>query len=172
MTELTEFDLETPEILQEEWAYIRDLAADENGFTNDSHGITYADFIGSYILRRRQFLTGEGLESGLVRQTDYILWADGKIAGLFRIRPELNDFLRTQNGGHIGFGIHPDFRGRGYATEGLRQALLLLKAKTRDESAVLFVHKNNGASLRVMQKNGGTIHHETAENYCVHIPLR
>ena len=58
MTELTEFDLETPEILQKEWAYIRDLAADENGFTNASHGIAYADFIGSYIPRRRQFLTG------------------------------------------------------------------------------------------------------------------
>ena len=132
--------------MQKEWAYIRDLAADENGFTNASHGITYADFVGSYIPRRRQLLTGEGLEAGLVRQADYLLWEDGRIAGLFRIRPELNDFLRTQDGGHIGFTIHPDFRGRGYGTEGLRKALLLLKAKTRDTAAVLFVHKDNGSA--------------------------
>ena len=171
MVEFKEFDLEDEDILKKEWEYIRDLPADENGFTNTSHGISYADFIAQYIPRRRAFLTGEGLEEGMVKQTDYLLFADGEIAGMFRVRPALNDFLRTVTGGHIGYGIKREFRGRELGTQGLKLALDILKSKTSDKEAILFVHKDNPASLRVMQKNGAYIHHETDESFCTHIKL-
>ncbi|WP_408582003.1 GNAT family N-acetyltransferase [Enterococcus avium] len=38
------------------------------------------------------------------------------------IRHELNEFLR-EFGGHIGFGVRPTERGKGYATEILRLGL-------------------------------------------------
>ena len=86
---------------KKEWEYICDLSADENGFTNGAAGIAWEDFLSDYVPKRRQFESGNGLASALVRQIDFFLWCDGEIAGLFRIRPELNDFLRTVTGGSV-----------------------------------------------------------------------
>ncbi len=171
MLELKSFEFCDEAVLQKEWEFIRDLPADENGFTNVAHGIGWADFCEKYIPRRIQFLTGEGLEAGLVKQADYFLWSDGEIAGLFRIRAELNDFLRNVDGGHIGYAVKREFRGRGFATHGLRLALGILREKTTDREAILFCRKNNPASLRVMQKNGAHIVRETPENFVLQIPL-
>ena len=64
--------------------------------------------------------------------TKYILVNDqGEYVGIFNLRHELNDAL-MEGAGHIGYGIAPEWRGRGYATEGLR--LLLIKA--RDEFGI------------------------------------
>lgn len=172
MLELKRFDYDSAEILKKEWEYIRDLSADENGFTNGAAGIAWEDFLSGYVPKRRQFESGEGLAKGLVRQIDFFLWCGGEIAGLFRIRPELNDFLRTVTGGHIGYGICPQFRGKGFATEGLRLALSELKKLTTDNVALLFCRKDNAASLRVMQKNDGKICGETEGNFRVEIVLR
>ena len=172
MIELKEFVLEGDvEILKKEWLYIRDLAENENGFTNLSHGISWENFLSLYIPRRRQFVTGDGLEEEMVKQFDYLLWLDGEIVGMYRIRPELNDFLKTVTGGHIGYGIKKEYRGKGLGTQGLKLALEVLKTKTKDSEAYLFVHKDNPASLKVMQKNGAYIHHETDENFCTRIKL-
>jgi len=136
MLELKEFELKDEAVLRKEWEFIRDLPANENGFSNAAHGIGWDEFLGKYIPRRIQFLTGESLEEGLVRQADYLLWADDAIAGIFRIRAELNDFLRNVDGGHIGYGIKREFRGKGLATYGLRLALDVLQEKTSDKEAV------------------------------------
>ena len=168
---LKRFDTETSEILRKEWDYIRDLPADENGFTNGAAGISWEDFLTDYVPARKRFMDGTNLKEGLVRQIDYFLWDSEKIAGMFRVRPELNDFLRTVDGGHIGYSIRREFRGKGYATEGLRLALSELKTLSADSEAYFFVRKDNPASLRVMLKNGGYIHHETDENFAVRIPL-
>ena len=172
MLELKKFDTFNSEVLQKEWEYIRTLPADENGFTNDYYGISCEDFLSVYVPKKIQFSEGKDLPEGFVPQIDYILWCDGEIAGMFRVRPVLNDFLRNVTGGHIGYGIVSKFRGKGFATEGLRLALCELKNLSSDDEAYLFVHKDNPASLKVMQKNGGYIHHETEENFCVRIKLR
>jgi len=57
------------------------------------------------------------------------LWAvaeDGFV-GRLSILHELNDALRVE-GGHIGYDTVPSFRGRGVATEMLRQALPVARA--------------------------------------------
>lgn len=48
--------------------------------------------------------------------------ADNKVVGMVNIRHQLNDLL-LQWGGHIGYSIHPDERGKGYAKQQLRLAL-------------------------------------------------
>src|SRR5713226_3487864 len=57
------------------------------------------------------------------------LWAvaEDEFVGRISIRHELNDALRVE-GGHIGYDTVPSFRGRGVATEMLRQALPVARA--------------------------------------------
>lgn len=169
--ELKPFDAENQEILKKEWEYIRDIAENENGFTNNAFGISWEGFMNEYVPKRIMFSTGKNLPEGFVPQTDYLLWADDKIVGMFRVRPVLNDFLRNKDGGHIGYGIVPECRGKGFASQGLKLALEELKKLSADDQAILFVHKDNPASLRVMQKNGGSVVGETEENFKVQIKL-
>ncbi len=57
------------------------------------------------------------------------LWAlsNEQFVGRLSIRHQLNDALRVE-GGHIGYDTLPSLRGRGIATEMLRQALPIARA--------------------------------------------
>jgi len=65
--------------------------------------------------------------------------------------------------------VAPGFRGRGYATEGLRLTLDVARGIIPEEEIYLRVDKTNPASLRVMMHNGGYIHHEDDIKYYVRI---
>ncbi|WP_215115544.1 GNAT family N-acetyltransferase [Exiguobacterium sp. s80] len=79
---------------------------------------------------------------------------DGKqIVGAVNFRHDLSDGLK-QIGGHIGYGIRPSARKRGYATEGLRQALEVAKERGL-ESVLITCSADNIASGRVIEANGG-----------------
>jgi predicted acetyltransferase len=85
------------------------------------------------------------------------LWgiAGDEFVGRLSIRHELNDFLRRE-GGHIGYDTRPSFRGRGVATEMLRQALPV--ARTLGLTEVLITcDDTNVASARVIERNGGVL---------------
>ena len=85
------------------------------------------------------------------------LWAvtEEEFVGRISIRHELNDALRVE-GGHIGYDTVPSFRGRGVATEMLRQALPV--ARSLGLTAVLLTcDESNAASIRVIEKNGGSL---------------
>jgi predicted acetyltransferase len=85
------------------------------------------------------------------------LWAvaEDQFVGRISIRHELNDALRVE-GGHIGYDTVPSFRGRGIATEMLRQALPLARALGLTE-VLLTCDDTNAASIRVVERNGGTL---------------
>lgn len=84
------------------------------------------------------------------------MWADGFV-GSINLRwligtPELpGDVL-----GHIGYGTVPEARGRGYATEALRQALPLLWQQGLPY-AELATDPENVASQRVIEHNDGEL---------------
>jgi predicted acetyltransferase len=59
-----------------------------------------------------------------------------------------------QYGGHIGYHVHPKYRGRGIATFALREALKILAAKGETEALLTCSHDNH-ASIRVIEKCGG-----------------
>ena len=61
------------------------------------------------------------------------------------------------------------YRGRGYATEGLRLTLEKARQIIPEDEIYLRTDRTNYASLRVMQKNGGQIHHEDDIKYYVRI---
>ncbi|MBI3072120.1 MAG: GNAT family N-acetyltransferase [Deltaproteobacteria bacterium] len=85
------------------------------------------------------------------------LWAlmEDEFVGRISIHHELNDALRIE-GGHIGYDTVPSFRGRGVATEMLRQALPV--ARALGLGAVLVTcDDTNAASIRVIERNGGSL---------------
>lgn len=79
--------------------------------------------------------------------------ADARMVGIINIRYELNDFLRNI-GGHIGYSVHPDEWGRGYATQMLKLALQHCAARGLPE-VLITCAADNGASRAVIVKNGG-----------------
>lgn len=98
---------------------------------------------------------GRDLPGDFVANADLVAEVDGVVVGRSSLRFELNDFLRTL-GGHIGYAVRPQFRGRGYATEILRQSVQMLR--DRGISPVLVTcDDDNLASARVIEANGGVL---------------
>lgn len=153
---------------QKEFAFIRELPADENGFTNSNYGVDEKTFMEETLPKLIRFSKGEGLPQGYVPETNYYLWLGEEIVGLFRIRHYLNDFLR-EGAGHIGYGIKKEYRGKGYATKGLALTIEKAKAIIPEDEIYLSVHKENIASLKAQLKNGAYIHHEDEKEYYTRI---
>ena len=77
----------------------------------------------------------------------------GQALGFLNLRLRLNDYL-LENGGHIGYSIHPSERGKGYAKESLRQGLQVAKEKNI-KRALVTCSTENPASRAVILANGG-----------------
>ena len=144
----------------------------ENGFMNPYHGISYEEFCTAAIPHRLAASRGEDLEPGHVPDTYYFLWHGDEIFGQFKVRPVLNDFLRNGSG-HVGYGIHPAHRRKGYATEGLRLTIELLKTlpEFQDSEVYFSCNLDNEGSLKTMLNNGGYIHHSDGEHHYVRIKV-
>lgn len=155
------------EDIQKEYLFVRDMPVDENGFTNQWNGISREDF-NNALEAMMNYAKGENLPEGYVPETFLFLWNDEEIVGQFRIRHYLCESLR-EGAGHIGYFIHKSCRGKGYGTEGLRLTLEVARGIISEEEIYLRVNRDNSASLYVMLKNGGYIHHEDEAKYYVRI---
>ena len=69
----------------------------------------------------------------------------------------------------LGYSLGSAWWGKGYATEGLRLALDEARKIVPEDEIYLRVLKSNPASLRVMRKCGGYIHHEDDKHYFVRV---
>jgi len=156
------------EDIEKEWAFVRDMPEDENGLTNAWHGISREDFEAKALPDMLRFERGENLSDWMVPETFLFLWEDDTIIGQFRIRHYLNDALR-EGAGHIGQFIAKEYRGKGYGTKGLALTLEVARTIIPEEEIYLRVNRDNLASLKVMQKNGGRIVNEDDEHYFVRI---
>lgn len=84
--------------------------------------------------------------------------SDNKIVGTIQLRHCLTEELE-KHGGHIGYGIRPSERKKGYGTQQL--ALTLEKAKELQISRVMIsCDKDNAASRKVAINNGGVLEWE------------
>ena len=158
-----------PADAEKEWQFVTDMPEDENGLTNALHGISREAFESKALPDMLRFAQGIGLPDWMVPETFLFLWNDDMIVGQFRIRHYLNDALR-EGGGHIGYFIAKPFRGRGYATEGLRLTLEIAKNIVPENEFYLRVNRDNPASLRVMLKNGGRVAAQNETHFFVRIP--
>jgi predicted acetyltransferase len=80
---------------------------------------------------------------------------DGKIIGMIDFRHRLNDFLKTY-GGHIGYGVRPTERKKGYATQMLKMVLEHAKENGLDK-VMLTCYEDNEASRRTIEKCNGLL---------------
>lgn len=106
-----------------------------------------------YVDRVNEWQEGRGLIEGHVPASFLVAIVDGEIIGRLSLRHELNDFLRLY-GGHIGYGVIPSQRNKGYATEMLRQGLERA-ASLGIKRVLISCDTDNLASRRVIEKNGG-----------------
>ncbi len=140
-----------------------------NGFINNFYNCSFEEYEFK-VTKEINNSKGINLDDGKVKQTIFILKDDDKYIGMFKVRPCLTETLK--NGpGHIGYGIHPQYRRCGYATKGLGLAIEELK-KIKDfidGEIYLSCYKFNIASYKVMEKNGGYIHHSDNDCYYVRI---
>ncbi|WP_028521624.1 GNAT family N-acetyltransferase [Ruminococcus flavefaciens] len=154
--------------IEKEWLFQRSIPVEENSFINEYHGISREDFgtaLDTIIAQSR----GEQLPEGYVPQTVYYLLDDDTIVGTFHFRHYLTEAL-AEGSGHIGYYIAPGYRGKGCGTQGLKLLLEEIRGAVAEEEIYLRVNRDNPASLRVMLRNGGYIHHEDEDKYYVRIP--
>ena len=103
---------------------------------------------------------GVNVQEGWVPSTTFWLYDEegDKLLGAVNIRLELNDSLLKYYG-TIGYGVRPDERGKGYATQALSLALDYCRGLGHQRE-LLCCKATNAASARVIEKNGGVLENE------------
>ncbi len=154
-----------------EYLYLKDLPLNENGFINNLHNISKEEFMEVSLPKLINYSNGIDLPSGYVPETNYFLWNEKTIVGLFRLRHFLNDSLRNGSG-HIGYQIHRNFRRMGFASSGLALAIDEAKKIIPDDEVYMSTRLDNIASLKVQLYNNAYIHHTDNEHYYTRIRIK
>lgn len=129
----------------------RELAAENFVFAFLQPGQSFVDYVRMVEDHRH----GRSIDPEWVESTWLLADVDGAVVGRASIRFELNDYLLAQ-GGHIGYGVRPSHRRRGYATEILRQSLVVARAGGVQDVLVTCDDDNVG-SVRAIEANGGIL---------------
>jgi predicted acetyltransferase len=97
---------------------------------------------------------GRNLPKGWVPDsTFWLINEDKRILGVVNIRHRLTEFL-SNSGGHIGYGIRPSERRKGYATKLL--SLALEKSKELGiRKALVVCNEDNAGSFKTIINSGG-----------------
>ena len=151
-----------------QWKYVTALPKDENGLTNKYEGVSFEEYKSSVLPELMMHENPINMPNWFVPQTYYYLWDDNILIGEYRIRHYLTDALKT-GGGHIGYSIKKEFRGKGYGTKGLALTLEIAKNIIPEDEIYLRVMKSNIASIKAIQKNGAYIAEENDTHYFMRI---
>lgn len=99
------------------------------------------------------------VKEGFVANTTFWLIDDRQeVIGVSNLRHYLNDGLKII-GGHIGYGIRPSCRRKGYGKEILKLTLEEAR-KINITQALITCHKKNIGSINVIKANGGQLQDE------------
>jgi predicted acetyltransferase len=109
----------------------------------------------AYLKTLEEQRAGAGLPDGWVPSTFLVADVAGEIVGRSSIRHALSDVLERE-GGHIGYAVRPGHRRRGYATEILRQSLVIARAIGIDR-VLVFCDEGNAGSRAVIEACGGRL---------------
>ncbi len=116
-------------------------------------GFSESEIFSDYVKQLEGHSRGVGLPQGFVPNTFFVGVVAGVVVGRLSLRHSLNDFLE-KIGGHIGYGVIPSQRKRGYATEMLRQAIPVC-ASHGIEKALITCDEHNVVSRKVIEACGG-----------------
>lgn len=129
----------------------RELAAEGFDFLVGRDGCSFD----RYVERCAAHREGRDLPPGFVPATFLVGVVDGDLVGRVSIRHRLNEHL-SRVGGHIGYGVRPAFRRRGYATAMLRHGLAIARDQGV-EQALVTCDETNTASAAVIERCGGIL---------------
>ena len=120
-------------------------------------GLPFESWRAESIKRRTQ------VPKGFVPETLYFLTDEDetKLFGAVDIRHELNDYL-LQFGGHIGYGIVPSERRKGYAKVQLALALPIAHAMGLQKVLITCADTNIG-SAKTIENAGGVLENKAEE---------
>lgn len=124
-------------------------------FVSRRNGLDYKELF----YRWEVLSTDRAYDHGFVPSSLYFLVDENnRIYGAIHIRHVLNESL-LKNGGHIGYGIRPSERKKGYVTLMLSSTLPIAKS-LGIHRVLVTCDKNNHASARTIMKNGGVLENE------------
>ena len=99
---------------------------------------------------------GIDLQEGRVPSSVYFLMIDNKIVGHLSIRHSIDNEFLKRYGGHIGYGVRPSERRKGYAT--IMLALALEKCNELGlEDVMVTCKEDNIGSFKTIENNGGVL---------------
>ena len=144
-------------------AFVQEHLMQDEGNIHGSGGLRFAESYDAWLEKLRNDLDPDKLTEGRVVGTTYfaVRERDGEIVGTLNLRHELNAKL-LEIGGHIGYGVRPSERGKGYATQMLKLALLICR-DLGIERVLVTCDQGNDASRRVIVKNGGAHENDAVE---------
>lgn len=117
--------------------------------SSDNKGKAFNDFL-------KKLTSDELGNNGWVPSETYFLFMEnGEIAGAINCRYTLNEHLR-EIGGHIGYGVSPDYRNKGIATTMLNLVLDSYREKSFDR-VLLTADDENEGSVRTILSCGGKL---------------
>ncbi len=139
--------------------YRREYIEYGEGHINGSGGFSHYDSFKEWLAMIQSVEKDSFIKEKVHASTYFsIRRSDRKIIGTIQLRHSLSEELRRY-GGHIGFGIRPSERRKGYATEQL--ALVLEEARRIGIDKVMITcDKDNIGSAGVIQNNGGELEWE------------
>lgn len=119
------------------------------------YGLIAGMDFGSYLKVLSESRDGINLAPGFVPATNLFAFEGQEIVGKVSVRHQLNEHLNNV-GGHIGYGVLPDFRRKGYASLMLKSALPYCRTLGLDRVLVT-CDVTNEPSAKIIVKNGGVL---------------
>ena len=143
-----EYEMQLGEMI-DEWKLDQEI--------NHTDGSPWVIFKNDYYLDNLE--TKEAKEPWVPDSVFFLLDEDrNRLLGAVNIRHYLNERL-LREGGHIGDGIRPTERRKGYATEMIRLALIECR-KLGIDKVLMICDKDNIGSARSIRNNGGVLEYE------------
>lgn len=127
---------------------------------NGDGGLDTIKNFDKWLIKVKKDVSRSELEEGRVPATLFLAVRkeDNKVVGTIQIRHYLTEKL-LKDCGHIGDGVRPSERRKGYATEMIRLALEECK-KLEIEKVLMVCDKDNIGSKKSIINNGGVLENE------------
>lgn len=146
----------TPELREEALAYRQEYFDCGVFEINGDGGLDEAESYEGWLEKVRTDLTRD--DGTFVPSTTYFALVGDRIVGTIQIRNKLNDFLHSF-GGHIGYGVRPSERRKGYAAKMLALALEQCRGLGLKRALVTCNRENTGSAKTIL-KNCGVLENE------------
>lgn len=133
---------------------IKEIGLGENGFTTNFPESSFEDFKNA-LPRLVEISEGIGLPEGYVPQTIYWMYVDDRPVAYGKLRHNLNGKL-IEYGGHVGYIVRPNERGKGYGKlflGELKNAAKLIGIKR----LLITCDDTNSRSRSVVESNNGIL---------------